>query len=95
MINALKFWLDEHDEHKAKMKQLNEEKEQERFRKSQIPPEKYFTMQTDKYSKFDETGFPIADHNGEPLSKSLTKRLCKELEQHKEFLATYKPKSNK
>ncbi len=36
-----------------------------------------FLKETDKYSKFDEKGFPLLDAEGKELSKGLIKKLQK------------------
>ncbi|KAI0978786.1 hypothetical protein GJ496_000095 [Pomphorhynchus laevis] len=52
-------------------------KKNERDAMKRIPPNEYFLKDTDKYSKFDSTGFPIADIDGKPLTKSAIKKLTK------------------
>ncbi|KAL7671182.1 hypothetical protein ACOME3_006087 [Neoechinorhynchus agilis] len=64
---------------KAQMDALKAIREEKR----KLPPSKLFTKQTDKYSKFDEEGFPVLDKGGEPLSKSETKKLRKIFDAHK------------
>lgn len=41
----------------------------------------------EKYSEFDESGFPTKDAEGKELSKSAIKKLQKELEKHKKLFA--------
>lgn len=52
-----------------------------------IKPEDYFKREGEgeKYSEFDETGFPTKDAEGKELSKSAIKKLQKELEKHKKL----------
>ena len=50
-----------------------------------VKPEEFFTRETDKYSEFDSSGFPTKDTEGKELSKSLIKKLQKELEKHRRF----------
>ncbi|GAB9465744.1 Cysteine-trna ligase [Globisporangium polare] len=46
--------------------------------KAKIHPSQLFTGETDKYSKFDDSGIPTHDAAGEPVSKGLVKKLLKE-----------------
>ncbi|CAK9300466.1 unnamed protein product, partial [Gordionus sp. m RMFG-2023] len=48
----------------------------------QIPPEKLFLKESDKYSKFDEKGIPTHDINGNVVTKSQSKKLMKIYQQH-------------
>jgi cysteinyl-tRNA synthetase len=54
------------------------------------PPSEWFRLQSDKWSAWDEEGFPTADKEGEPVTKSGAKRLKKELEvqtkRHEKYL---------
>ena len=52
-----------------------------------IKPEEYFKREGEgeKYSEFDESGFPTKDAEGKELSKSAIKKLQKELEKHKKL----------
>ena len=50
-----------------------------------IRPEDFFRRESDKYSEFDEAGFPTKDAEEKELSKSLIKKLQKELEKHKKL----------
>uniref|UniRef100_A0A667WNS5 Cysteine--tRNA ligase, cytoplasmic n=1 Tax=Myripristis murdjan TaxID=586833 RepID=A0A667WNS5_9TELE len=58
--------------------------------KMKIPPSEMFLSETDKYSKFDETGFPTHDAEGKEISKGQIKKLRKLYETqeklHEEFL---------
>lgn len=59
-----------------------------------IPPREMFLSETDKYSLFDERGFPTADNEGKPLTKSAIKKLMKVYElQEKRHLAFMKTKN--
>ena len=42
-----------------------------------IPPSELFTGETDKYSKFDEKGFPLLTKEGEEIPKAQVKKLQK------------------
>jgi cysteinyl-tRNA synthetase len=61
----------------------------------QTPPSEWFRLQTDKFSAWDEAGFPTADQAGEPVSKSAVKKLRKELEvqgkRHERYLKSLQP----
>ncbi|XP_043827345.1 cysteine--tRNA ligase, cytoplasmic isoform X2 [Dromiciops gliroides] len=67
-----------------------QEQEAAKLAKMKIPPSKMFLSENDKYSKFDENGFPTHDAEGKELSKGQTKKLKKLLESqeklHKEYL---------
>uniref|UniRef100_A0A3B4T5N6 cysteine--tRNA ligase n=1 Tax=Seriola dumerili TaxID=41447 RepID=A0A3B4T5N6_SERDU len=58
--------------------------------KMKVPPCEMFRTETDKYSKFDETGFPTHDVEGKELSKGQAKKLRKLYETqeklHNEYL---------
>lgn len=51
--------------------------QQQRDEKAKIKPSEMFLHQTDKYSKFDDTGVPTHDTVGKELSKSALKKLQK------------------
>lgn len=63
---------------KQKAKEEKEEKERQLLEKMKIHPAELFRLQTDKFSAFDETGFPLKDADGKDLSKNLIKDLRKE-----------------
>ncbi|XP_077375380.1 cysteine--tRNA ligase, cytoplasmic isoform X1 [Festucalex cinctus] len=67
-----------------------EEQEMAKLAKMKIPPFEMFLAETDKYSKFDKTGFPTHDAEGKELSKGQEKKLRKLFENqekiHKEYL---------
>ncbi|KII73282.1 Cysteine--tRNA ligase, cytoplasmic [Thelohanellus kitauei] len=71
-----------------KQKLLKEEKmrkreeDAEKKLREMVPPNELFLKETDKYSKFDEHGFPILDAEGNPISKSALKKIKKILERH-------------
>uniref|UniRef100_A0A3B4YKG4 Cysteine--tRNA ligase, cytoplasmic n=1 Tax=Seriola lalandi dorsalis TaxID=1841481 RepID=A0A3B4YKG4_SERLL len=75
-------------EEKKKMEEEKKRKKEEAARKKQeqemaklakmkVPPCEMFRTETDKYSKFDETGFPTHDVEGKELSKGQAKKLRK------------------
>ncbi|KAI1903982.1 hypothetical protein AGOR_G00001000, partial [Albula goreensis] len=84
------------EEEKQKKKEeaarKKEEQEAAKLAKMKIPPSEMFRSETEKYSKFDETGFPTHDIEGKEISKGQTKKLRKLYEAqeklHKEYLET-------
>ncbi|KAG5849213.1 hypothetical protein ANANG_G00107580 [Anguilla anguilla] len=82
----------EEEKRKKKEEALKKKQEQERARleKMKIHPSEMFRSETDKYSSFDETGFPTHDVEGKEISKGQTKKLRKLYEAqeklHKEYL---------
>ncbi|XP_070687265.1 cysteine--tRNA ligase, cytoplasmic [Pempheris klunzingeri] len=73
-------------EEAAKKKQDQEMAKQEKMK---IPPSEMFRPETDKYSKFDETGFPTHDAEGKELSKGQTKKLRKLYETQEKLYNEY------
>uniref|UniRef100_A0AAX7TFE4 Cysteine--tRNA ligase, cytoplasmic n=1 Tax=Astatotilapia calliptera TaxID=8154 RepID=A0AAX7TFE4_ASTCA len=82
-------------EEEKKMKKLEaakkkQEQEMAKLAKMKIPASEMFRSETDKYSKFDETGFPTHDVEGKELSKGQAKKLRKLYETqeklHNEYL---------
>ncbi|KAL6113666.1 cars1 [Pungitius sinensis] len=67
-----------------------QEQEMLKLAKMKIPPGQMFRTETEKYSKFDETGFPTHDAEGKELSKGQAKKLRKLFEAqeklHNDFL---------
>ncbi|XP_061671677.1 cysteine--tRNA ligase, cytoplasmic isoform X2 [Syngnathoides biaculeatus] len=76
-------------EEAARKKELHE---MAKLAKMKIPPFEMFLAETDKYSKFDEMGFPTHDAEGKELSKAQEKKLRKLFETqekiHKEYLVS-------
>ncbi|XP_039992282.1 cysteine--tRNA ligase, cytoplasmic isoform X2 [Xiphias gladius] len=62
---------------KEELAQKKQEQEMAKLAKMKIPPSAMFRAETDKYSKFDETGFPTHDVEGKELSKGQAKKLRK------------------
>ncbi|XP_068174506.1 cysteine--tRNA ligase, cytoplasmic isoform X2 [Antennarius striatus] len=66
------------------------EQEMAKLAKMKVPPCEMFRTDTDKYCKFDETGFPTHDTEGKELSKGQAKKLRKLYEAqeklHNEYL---------
>ncbi|KAJ8252593.1 hypothetical protein COCON_G00219050 [Conger conger] len=54
-----------------------DEQEAAKLAKMKIPASEMFLSETDKYSKFDDMGFPTHDHEGKELSKGQSKKLRK------------------
>ncbi|MEQ2288704.1 Cysteine--tRNA ligase, cytoplasmic, partial [Ameca splendens] len=88
-------------EEKKKMEEEKKRKKEEAARKKQeqemaklakmkVPPCEMFRSEPDKYSRFDETGFPTHDAEGKELSKGQAKKLRKLYEAqeklHNEYL---------
>ncbi|KAJ4947234.1 hypothetical protein JOQ06_009272 [Pogonophryne albipinna] len=59
------------------LKEREEKKQMAKLAKMKVPPCEMFCSETDKYSKFDETGFPTHDVEGKELSKGQAKKLRK------------------
>ncbi|KAM8938889.1 cysteine--tRNA ligase, cytoplasmic [Pelodytes ibericus] len=82
------------EEEKRRKKEEAAKKKQEleaaKLAKMKICPSGMFKSETDKYSKFDESGFPTHDIEGKELSKGQAKKLRKLFETqeklHKEYL---------
>ncbi|XP_008295614.1 cysteine--tRNA ligase, cytoplasmic isoform X1 [Stegastes partitus] len=82
------------EEEKKKKKEEAAKKKQEqemaKLAKMKTPPCEMFRSETDKYSNFDDTGFPTHDAEGKELSKGQAKKLRKLYEAqeklHNEFL---------
>uniref|UniRef100_A0A673B5U6 Cysteine--tRNA ligase, cytoplasmic n=1 Tax=Sphaeramia orbicularis TaxID=375764 RepID=A0A673B5U6_9TELE len=74
------------------MREREEKKMMAKLAKMKIPPCEMFRAETDKYSQFDETGFPTHDAEGKELSKGQAKKLRKLYEAqeklHSEYLQT-------
>eukprot|EP01137_Pigoraptor_chileana_P031152 Opistho-2@18564 len=65
-------------------------KQEEKNALSAIPPEKLFTRETDKYSKFDDKGIPTHDVEGKEVSKSQRKKCEKAHEAQIKLHAAYR-----
>ncbi|XP_024118945.1 cysteine--tRNA ligase, cytoplasmic isoform X1 [Oryzias melastigma] len=87
-------------EEKKKMEEEKKRKKEEAARKKQeqemaklakmkIPPCDMFRSETDKYSQFDETGFPTHDAEGKELSKGQAKKLRKLYEAQEKLHSEY------
>mmetsp|Transcript_1261 Transcript_1261/g.3253 ORF Transcript_1261/g.3253 Transcript_1261/m.3253 type:complete len:467 (+) Transcript_1261:2-1402(+) len=63
--------------------------EKERLQK--IPPEEFFKSERGaEFSAYDETGLPTHDKDGNPLPKSASKKLAKDLEKQKKLHESWK-----
>ncbi|XP_064634346.1 cysteine--tRNA ligase, cytoplasmic-like [Lineus longissimus] len=63
-----------------------------------VPPSKMFLHETDKYSAFDENGFPTHDKSGQELTKSSIKKLKKlydaQEKKYKEYVKLHPEEAN-
>lgn len=73
--------------------------QREKEAKKSINPTEMFLKDTDKYSKFDDKGFPLLDHEGKELPKSQLKKLQKlydaQKKSYEEFLKKKQAASEK
>ncbi|XP_036837363.1 cysteine--tRNA ligase, cytoplasmic isoform X1 [Oncorhynchus mykiss] len=90
--NEKKKMEDEKKNKKEEAAKKKQEQELAKLAKMKISPCDMFRSETDKYSSFDETGFPTHDVEGKDLSKGQTKKLRKLHEAqeklHQEYLQT-------
>ncbi|XP_022522801.2 cysteine--tRNA ligase, cytoplasmic isoform X1 [Astyanax mexicanus] len=81
------------EEEKKKKKEEAARKKQEqemaKLAKMKIPPREMFRSETDKYSSFDDTGFPTHDAEGKEISKGQTKKLRKLYEAQEKLYNEY------
>lgn len=79
---------------KAEAAKAEEAKRLEKLEKAKISPLDMFRNTPEGYSQFDEKGLPTHDKDGEPLSKSMAKKLAKlhgaQTKLHEEYLASQK-----
>ncbi|XP_075423775.1 cysteine--tRNA ligase, cytoplasmic isoform X3 [Ascaphus truei] len=66
-----------------------QEQEAAKLAKMKICPSEMFKPETDKYSKFDESGFPTHDVEGKELSKGQAKKLRKLYEAQEKLYKEY------
>uniref|UniRef100_A0A669R118 cysteine--tRNA ligase n=1 Tax=Phasianus colchicus TaxID=9054 RepID=A0A669R118_PHACC len=66
-----------------------QEQEAAKLAKMKIPPHEMFKLEHDKYSKFDENGFPTHDTEGKELSKGQIKKLKKLYETQEKLYKEY------
>lgn len=84
------------EDQKRKEELLQAQREKEA--KKSIPPTEMFLKDTDKFSKFDEKGFPLLDLEGKELAKAQMKKLQKQYDAQKksydEFLKKKQQETN-
>uniref|UniRef100_A0A3P9HMY4 Cysteine--tRNA ligase, cytoplasmic n=1 Tax=Oryzias latipes TaxID=8090 RepID=A0A3P9HMY4_ORYLA len=71
------------------LKEKEEKKKMAKLAKMKIPPCDMFRSETDKYSQFDQTGFPTHDAEGKELSKGQAKKLRKLFEAQEKLHSEY------
>ena len=74
---------------KLRLKEEAKKRAAEKEAKAKIAPQDMFRGMIDLYSKFDESGIPTHDKDGEPLTKSQTKRVQKDYAKQKEIHEKY------
>ncbi|MCJ8747277.1 hypothetical protein PDJAM_G00151540 [Pangasius djambal] len=81
----------EEEKRKKKEEAARKKQEQEmaKLAKMKIPPCEMFRSETDKYSSFDDTGFPTHDAEGKELSKGQSKKLRKLYEAQEKLYTEY------
>uniref|UniRef100_A0A3Q1G6D0 Cysteine--tRNA ligase, cytoplasmic n=1 Tax=Acanthochromis polyacanthus TaxID=80966 RepID=A0A3Q1G6D0_9TELE len=81
----------EEEKRKKKEEAARKKQEQEmaKLAKMKMPPCEMFRSETDKYSSFDETGFPTHDAEGKELSKGQAKKLRKLYEAQEKLHSEY------
>ncbi|XP_060768022.1 cysteine--tRNA ligase, cytoplasmic isoform X2 [Neoarius graeffei] len=81
----------EEEKRKKKEEAARKKQEQEmaKLAKMKIPPSEMFRSETDKYSSFDESGFPTHDAEGKEISKGQTKKLRKLYEAQEKLYNEY------
>ncbi|XP_029438619.1 cysteine--tRNA ligase, cytoplasmic isoform X1 [Rhinatrema bivittatum] len=81
------------EEEKKRKKEEAARKKQEqevaKLAKMKVPPNEMFKPETDKYSKFDDNGFPTHDVEGKELSKGQMKKLKKLYEAQEKVYKEY------
>lgn len=82
----------EAEKQRKKLEQLKLQQEKEAQKR--IPHFEMFRHETDKYSQFNEEGFPTHDVAGNPLAKSQVKKLEKLYQQQKKRYEEYLKTAN-
>ncbi|ODM96238.1 Cysteine--tRNA ligase, cytoplasmic [Orchesella cincta] len=86
----MKERLEKEKEAEKQRKKLEQLKlQQEKDAQKRIPHFEMFKHETDKYSQFNEEGFPTHDAQGNPLAKSQVKKLEKLYQQQKKKYEDY------
>uniref|UniRef100_A0A672MTX6 Cysteine--tRNA ligase, cytoplasmic n=1 Tax=Sinocyclocheilus grahami TaxID=75366 RepID=A0A672MTX6_SINGR len=80
---------DEKKKKKEEAARKKQEQEMAKLAKMKVKPSEMFRSETDKYSNFDETGFPAHDAEGKELSKGLAKKLRKLYEAQEKLYNEY------
>uniref|UniRef100_A0A8C2KQU4 Cysteine--tRNA ligase, cytoplasmic n=1 Tax=Cyprinus carpio TaxID=7962 RepID=A0A8C2KQU4_CYPCA len=80
---------DEKKKKKEEAAKKKQEQEMAKLAKMKVKPIEMFRSETDKYSNFDETGFPTHDAEGKELSKGLAKKLRKLYEAQEKLYNEY------
>uniref|UniRef100_A0A671MW01 Cysteine--tRNA ligase, cytoplasmic n=1 Tax=Sinocyclocheilus anshuiensis TaxID=1608454 RepID=A0A671MW01_9TELE len=80
---------DEKKKKKEEAAKKKQEQEMAKLAKMKVKPSEMFRSETDKYSIFDEMGFPTHDAEGKELSKGLTKKLRKLYEAQEKLYNEY------
>uniref|UniRef100_A0A673K6H2 Cysteine--tRNA ligase, cytoplasmic n=1 Tax=Sinocyclocheilus rhinocerous TaxID=307959 RepID=A0A673K6H2_9TELE len=80
---------DEKKKKKEEAARKKQEQEMAKLAKMKVKPSEMFRSETDKYSNFDETGFPTHDAEGKELSKGLAKKLRKLYEAQEKLYNEY------
>uniref|UniRef100_A0A671Q118 Cysteine--tRNA ligase, cytoplasmic n=1 Tax=Sinocyclocheilus anshuiensis TaxID=1608454 RepID=A0A671Q118_9TELE len=80
---------DEKKKKKEEAARKKQEQEMAKLAKMKVKPSEMFQSETDKYSNFDETGFPMHDAEGKELSKGLAKKLRKLYEAQEKLYNEY------
>ena len=88
-IQSKKEQEEESKRKKEQLAQLKREREQQQREKASVHPTQMFLHMTDTYSNWDEGGIPTHDAKGEPVSKSLRKKLQKEWDKQKKLYEKY------
>lgn len=78
----------EKEKKKQQQQAVNAAKEQERLAKAKINPVDLF-RDTSLYSEWDEAGLPLKDAKGEEVTKSMKKKLTKQLQQQEKLYQEY------
>ncbi len=79
----------EKEAEKLKKKQEQLKLQQEKEAQMKIPHFEMFRHETDKFSQFNDEGFPTHDIEGNPLAKSQVKKLEKLYQQQKKKYEQY------
>uniref|UniRef100_A0A4W4HC46 cysteine--tRNA ligase n=1 Tax=Electrophorus electricus TaxID=8005 RepID=A0A4W4HC46_ELEEL len=71
------------------LKEREEKKMMAKQAKMKVPPSEMFRSETEKYSSFDDTGFPTRDAEGKEISKGQAKKLRKLYEAQEKLYNEY------